>query len=82
MMLQRATLDYCPAGEIEKCCYIRLPQGDVQAAIEILEKHGIGVTSVEESISVILTQRAKESAFEAAMAELGNVIRLRLEDFE
>ncbi len=82
MMLQRDTLDYYPEGNIEKRCYLRFPQANLKAAAEVLEKHGIGIASVEESFSVILTQRAKESAFVAAMAELGDAIRLRLEDFE
>ena len=82
MMLQKETLEYCAAGDMEKRCYIRVPQGGLNAARETLEKQGIGIASVEETISVILTERAKESAFEAAMAELGGAVRLRLEDFE
>ncbi len=82
MMLQKETLEYCAAGDIEKRCYIRVPLGDLNTAKEVLEKHGIGLASVEESMSVILTECAKESAFEAAMAELGRAVRLRLEDFE
>jgi len=81
MMLQKETLEYCAAGDIEKRCYIRVPQGDLNAAREALEKHAIGTASVEETMSVILTQPARESAFEAAMAELNNAVRLRLEDF-
>ncbi|MCK4563101.1 MAG: homoserine dehydrogenase [Verrucomicrobia bacterium] len=82
MMLQKDELEYCAAGDIEKRCYIRLAQGDLEAAAAILEKHGIGMASVEETTSVILTQRAKESSFVAAMAELGDAVRLRIEDFE
>ncbi len=82
IMLQKDSLSYLPSGDIEKRCYIRLPQGDLKAAVEILEKHGIGVSSVEKSMSVILTHRAKESTFVAAMAELGDAVRLRLENFE
>ena len=82
IMLQKDSLSYLPSGDIEKRCYIRLPQGDLKAAVEILEKHGIGVSSVEKVMSVILTHRAKESTFVAAMAELGDAVRLRLENFE
>lgn len=82
MMLQKDELEYCAAGDIEKHCYIRLPLDQFNAAAGILEKHGIGIASKEESMSVFLTQRAKESTFVAAMSELGDVVRLRIEDFE
>lgn len=80
MMLQRDTLEYCAAEEIEKRCYIRLPQGDLAAAQDVLATEGIGIASVEESISVILTQSAREAAFVSAAAELGDAVRLRIED--
>ncbi len=82
MMLQKDELEYCLAENIVKRCYIRLAQGDFEAAAAILEKHGIGIVSKEEAMSVILTQPAKESSFVEAMAELGDAVRLRIEDFE
>jgi homoserine dehydrogenase len=77
MMLQKETLEYCAAGDIEKRCYIRPSLGRFVAAIGILKKHGIGIASKEEAMSVILTQPAKESAFVAAMAELSQGVGLR-----
>ena len=82
IMLQKDELEYCAAGDIEKRCYIRPMLGRFGAATGILKKHGIGIASKEETMSVILTQRAKESSFVAAMAELGDAVRLRLEEFE
>ena len=82
MMLQNESVDVCPSGDIEKRCYIRVPQGGLEATVEILEKHGIGIASTEEELSVILTQPAKESAFDAAMAELDGAVRLRVENFD
>lgn len=82
MMLQQDELEYCAAADLEKCCYIRPVQGDLETAAAILEKHGIGIALREEDRSVLLTQSAKESAFVAAMAELGDAVRLRLENVE
>ncbi len=82
MMLQKEAVEYCAAEAIEKCCYIRIVEGDLKKAATILEKHGIDTRLIEESTSIILTQKAKESAFVAAMKELNGAIRLRLENFE
>jgi homoserine dehydrogenase len=101
MMLQKDALTYYPSENIEKRCYIRLNLEDKAGAMgqvmDIFGAHNISVASVvqkelHESGSipvVILTQKAKESEFVAAVAEINaldvscdELVRMRLEDFE
>jgi len=101
MMLQKETLSYCSAENIEKRCYIRLCLEDKPGALaqvmNIFGKHNISIASVVQkelhasgcAPVVILTQRAKESEFVAAMQEIEALevssrepVRMRLEDFE
>ena len=101
MMLQKDTLNYCSSDNIVKRCYIRLcledQPGAMAKVMNIFGAHNISIASVvqketHESGSapvVILTQKAKESEFVAAMAEIKELdvscsdpIRMRLEDFE
>jgi homoserine dehydrogenase len=101
MMLQKETLAYCSAENIEKRCYIRLCLEDKPGALaqvmNIFGKHNISIASVVQkelhasgcAPVVILTQRAKESEFVAAMQEIEALevasrepVRMRLEDFE
>ena len=101
MMLQKDSLNYCSAENIEKRCYIRLcledKPGSMAKVMNIFGAHNISIASViqkevHESGSapvVILTQKAKEAEFVAAMEEIKGLevsccdpIRMRLEDFE
>ncbi|HEY5652983.1 MAG TPA: homoserine dehydrogenase [Pontiella sp.] len=101
MMLQKDTLTYCSSDNIEKRCYIRLcledKPGSMGQVMDIFGKHNISIASVVQkelhengtAPVVILTQKAKESEFVAAMEQIAalNVsccepIRMRLEDFE
>ena len=100
MMLQKESLTYCSAENIEKRCYVRLAledkPGSMAKVMDIFGKHNISIASVVQKEShkmgyapvVILTQRAKESEFSAAMTEIDALsvsccepIRMRLEDF-
>jgi homoserine dehydrogenase len=101
MMLQKDELKYCSADNIEKRCYIRLclvdKPGSMAKVMEIFGRHNISIASVVQkelhesgcAPVVILTQKAKESEFVAAMGEIATLgvscsepIRMRLEDFE
>lgn len=101
MMLQKDALDYCPEEKIKKRCYIRLclqdQPGAMAQVMDLFGKHNISIASVVQkelhengcAPVVILTQKAKESDFSAAMAEIdalevscGDSVRMRLEDFE
>lgn len=85
MMLQRESLTYCPAGKIEKRCYIRLCLQDKPGAMAqvmgIFGKHNISIASVVQkelhengcAPVVILTQRARESEFAASMEEISDL---------
>ncbi len=100
MMLQRAALDYCPSVNIVKRCYIRLcledKPGSMAQVMAIFGRHNISIASVVQKERhetgyapvVVLTQKAKESEFSAAMAEIEALevsccppVRMRLEDF-
>ncbi|MBN2684263.1 MAG: homoserine dehydrogenase [Pontiellaceae bacterium] len=82
MMLQRESLTYCSAENIEKRCYVRLSLEDKPGAMAqvmtIFGKHNISIASVVQKERheagyapvVILTQEAKESEFAAAMNEI------------
>lgn len=82
MMLQRDSLTYCSADNIEKRCYVRLSLEDKPGAMAqvmtIFGKHNISIASVVQKERhaagyapvVILTQEAKESEFSAAMDEI------------
>jgi len=82
MMLQKDTLEYCSADNIEKRCYVRLCLADQPGAMaqvmNIFGAHNISIASVvqkerhEEGYApvVILTQSAKEAEFVAALAEI------------
>jgi len=82
MMLQKDRLDYCPAANIEKRCYIRLSlldkPGSMGKVMEILGCHNISIASVvqkerhEEGCVpvVVLTHKAKEAEFVAAIDEI------------
>jgi homoserine dehydrogenase len=101
MMLQNDKLEYCSSGSIEKRCYIRLclvdKPGSMAKVMNIFGAHNISIASVVQKERhksgnapvVILTQKAKESEFEAAMAAIEALdvsgitpVRMRLEDFE
>ena len=101
MMLQKERLAYCSADNIEKRCYIRLcledRPGAMAKVMNIFGAHNISIASVVQkelhesgcAPVVILTQKAKESEFVAAMADIDALdvsccdpIRMRLEDFE
>lgn len=101
MMLQQDSLCYCPAEKIEKRCYIRLCLEDKPGAMAqvmgILGRHNISIASVVQkelhesgcAPVVILTQKANEAEFFAAMNEIDALdvsccgsVRMRLEDFE
>jgi homoserine dehydrogenase len=101
MMLQKAELQYCSAENIEKRCYVRLcledKPGSMAKVMDIFGSHNISIASVVQkelheagyAPVVILTQKAKESEFVAAMNEIGALtvsscepVRMRLEDFE
>jgi homoserine dehydrogenase len=101
MMLQQDTLTYCAPGSIEKRCYIRLCLDDKPGALakvmNIFGAHNISIASVVQKECheagyapvVILTQKAKESEFVGAIAEIDALevsccepVRMRLEDFE
>ncbi|RKX36558.1 MAG: homoserine dehydrogenase [Verrucomicrobia bacterium] len=101
MMLQRDGLKYCSPANIEKRCYIRLSlldkPGSMGKVMEILGRHHISIASVvqkerhEEGCApvVVLTHKAKEAEFVAAIDEINGLdvsgcepIRMRLEDFE
>jgi homoserine dehydrogenase len=82
MMLQKDSLEYCPAEKIEKRCYIRLCLQDKPGAMAqvmgIFGKHNISIASVVQkelhengcAPVVILTQCARESEFVASMTEI------------
>jgi homoserine dehydrogenase len=82
MMLQKETLTYCPADNIEKRCYIRLcledKPGAMAQVMAIFGQHNISIASVVQkelhesgyAPVVILTQTAKESEFVAAIKEI------------
>jgi len=82
MMLQKGSLVYCPAENIEKRCYVRLcledKPGSMAKVMNIFGTHNISIASVVQKERhetgfapvVILTQSAKESEFTAAMAEI------------
>lgn len=82
MMLQKDTLNYCSADNIEKRCYIRLclkdKPGSMAKVMNIFGAHNISIASVVQkevhasgaAPVVILTQEAKESEFVAAIAEI------------
>jgi len=82
MMLQRDTLNYCSAENIEKRCYIRLSledkPGTMAQVMTIFGQHNISIASVVQkelhesgcAPVVVLTQSAKESEFVAAMNEI------------
>jgi homoserine dehydrogenase len=101
MMLQKDALTYCSADNIEKRCYVRLcledKPGAMAQVMNIFGAHNISIASVVQKERhakgyapvVILTQKAKEAEFEAAMKEINALevsccdpIRMRLEDFE
>lgn len=101
MMIQKDSLTYCSAENIEKRCYIRLcledKPGAMAKVMTIFGAHNISVASVVQKEThengmapvVILTHKAKESEFVAAMEEIkalevccNEPIRMRLEDFE
>lgn len=101
MMLQKDKLTYCSADNIEKRCYIRLcledKPGSMAKVMNIFGAHNISIASVVQkelhengcAPVVVLTQKAKESEFEAAIDEIKTLdvsccdpIRMRLEDFE
>lgn len=101
MMLQKDKLEYCSADNIEKRCYVRLgledKPGSMAKVMTIFGNHNISIASVVQkerhktgyASVVILTQKAKESEFVAAMAAIGALdvsccepVRMRLEDFE
>jgi homoserine dehydrogenase len=82
MMLQKDTLTYCSADNIEKRCYVRLcledKPGAMAQVMAIFGRHNISIASVVQkelhesgcAPVVILTQTAKESEFVAAMEEI------------
>lgn len=101
MMLQKDTLNYCPAEKIEKRCYVRLSlldrPGSMAKVMEIFAKNNISIASVVQKERfaegyapvVILTHKASEAEFAAAIAEIGGLdicetepVRMRIEDFE
>ena len=101
MMLQKDALNYCSSDNIEKRCYIRLcledKPGSMAKVMNIFGAHNISIASVVQkevhesgaAPVVILTQKAKESEFVAAITEVKELdvsccepIRMRLEDFE
>jgi len=101
MMLQRDSLEYCSAENIEKRCYVRLcledKPGAMAKVMNIFGTHNISIASVVQKERhkkgyapvVILTQKARESEFAAAIVEIDALdvsccepIRMRLEDFE
>jgi homoserine dehydrogenase len=101
MMLQKNELNYCSADNIEKRCYIRLcledKPGAMAKVMNIFGAHNISIASVVQKERhesgrapvVVLTQKAKEAEFVAAMEEIQALdvscdkpIRMRLEDFE
>lgn len=101
MMLQSESLDYCPAEKIEKRCYLRLSLLDKPGAMgkvmEILGRFNISIASVVQKERhaggyvpvVILTHKAKEAEFAAAMDEINGLdvsgaapVRMRIEDFD
>lgn len=101
MMLQQDSLTYCPPEKIEKRCYIRLSlldkPGSMGQVMEIFGRHNISIASVVQSERheegyapvVVLTHKAKEAEFAAAIEEIKALsvsgdepVRMRLEDFE
>jgi len=101
MMLQQDSLTYCPAEKIEKRCYIRLSlldsPGSMGEVMEILGRHNISIASVVQKERheagyapvVVLTHKAKEVEFSAAVEEINGLdvsgaepVRMRIEDFE
>jgi homoserine dehydrogenase len=101
MMLQKDSLEYCSPDRIEKRCYIRLclkdRPGAMAQVMSIFGKHNISIASVVQkelhesgcAPIVILTQKATEAEFVAALTEIDELdvsccesVRMRLEDFE
>ncbi|HKL22377.1 MAG TPA: homoserine dehydrogenase [Tichowtungia sp.] len=101
MMLQKDSLDYCPEEKIEKRCYIRLSlldkPGSMGTVMDVLGRHNISIASVVQKERheggyapvVILTHKAKEAEFAAAIREINALdvsgaepVRMRIEDFE
>ncbi|MDF7823421.1 homoserine dehydrogenase [Pontiellaceae bacterium B12227] len=101
MMLQKDALKYCSADNIEKRCYIRLcledQPGAMAQVMNIFGANNISIASVVQKEThengkapvVILTHKAKEAEFVAAMEDIRKLdvacdepIRMRLEDFE
>lgn len=100
-MLRHRKLDYCPPENIEKRCYLRLSlldrPGSMGRVMEILGRHNISVASVIQKERhaeghapvVVLTHRARESEFAAAVGEIEALevsgmtpVRMRIEDFD
>ena len=101
MMLQKDALRYCSSGAIEKRCYVRLSlldkPGSLGKVMDVFGNNNISIASVvqkerhEEGFApvVVLTHRAKEAEFAAAMKQIvelavndADPVRMRLEDFE
>jgi len=101
MMLQREGLSYCSPENLRKRCYVRLGLEDKPGALAqvmgAFGRHNVSIASVVQKELhaaghvpvVILTQRACESEFAAAMEEIEAMdvsrvepVRMRLEDFE
>jgi len=101
MMLQKDSLNYCPPEKIEKRCYIRLSlldqPGSMGNVMDILGANNISIASVVQKERheggyapvVVLTHKAKEAEFAAAIEEINKLdvsgaepVRMRIEDFE
>jgi homoserine dehydrogenase len=101
MMLQRDVLAYCPSERIEKRCYLRLSlldqPGSMGKVTDILGLCNISIASVIQKEHhtggyvpvVVLTHKAKESEFVAAVEKINardvsgaEPVRMRIEDFE
>jgi len=101
MMLQKDTLQYCSPETIEKRCYVRLSlldkPGTLGKVMDVFGNNNISIASVvqkerhEEGFApvVVLTHRARETEFAAAMRQIVELdvngaepVRMRLEDFE
>ncbi len=101
MMLQEKELTYFPSEEIRKRCYLRFTlldkPGSMGQIMNIFGHHNISISSVVQKERrdksyvpvVVLTNRAKEAEFLAAIEEIKDLdvsgsapVRMRLEDFE